>query len=164
MGNKLKRFDLSFLKMFEYLLNFCSVYLLIFGIFLFDSLEIMFYGKGIFDTDFSTFFNLSAIPFFLLFFVTFAIIFISLSSLVNITVSKFFKWLYDKFEQFSDRLLGLESKQKIIEDSINVSILFNTALITKDKFLLKYIENETKNIHNIKRKPPKLPNNLFLIK
>jgi len=151
MGNKLKLIDSSFFKMFEYLLNFSTVYLFIFGMFLFDSLEIIVYGKGIFDTDFSIFFNFSVIPFFLLFFVTFGIIAISLSSLVNKAVSMFINWLSDRFGQFIDRLSGLESKQKIIEDSIDVSLLLETALINKDTFLLNYIEEEIKNINNVRR-------------
>jgi len=133
------------------LLNFHAVYLLIFGVFLFDSLGIILYGKGILNIDFSDFFNLSNTPFFLLFLVSFGIITTSLSVLVNLLFSNIFNCVADKLESCINKMLGLKSKPKINENSITVSFLYKIALTAKDAFLLEYVEKEIKNIHNMKK-------------
>jgi hypothetical protein len=151
MDNKSEKIDFSFLKMFEYLLNFYTFYFLVFGLFLFDSLKIMFYGKGIFDTDFSVFFNLSAIPFLLLFLFVFGAIATGLSSLANLYVPKFINFLSNKIKPLLIRLFGNESKSNKSNNFYNVSSLLNIALTTENTFLLKYIDKELKIIRNTKR-------------
>jgi len=141
MENKSKAVDFSFVKAFEYLLNFYATLLLIYGILLFDSLEIIVCGKGIVETDFSSILNLSAIPFFLLFLAAFGIIAGSLSSLANVAVFKLCVLLPFNFKP----------KPKIVENLINIGSLHEIALTTENAFLLEYIEKEMKRIHNARR-------------
>jgi len=149
MGKKSTGIDFSFVKSFEYLLNFCTTLLVIYGILLFDSLEIMVYGKGIVDTDFSSFLNLSAIPFFLLFLVTFGVIAASLSSLAYVGMFKLLISLPDKFE--SSVRSWLKFEPKTTKNSKIIGSLHDIALITENVFLLEYIEKEIKRIHNVKK-------------
>ena len=151
MENGPKRIDSSFVKAFESFLNLCAPLLLIYGILLFDSLEIMVYGKGILDTDFSGFLNLSAIPFFLLFLAAFGVVATSLSSLANGILYRLFVWLSSKFELFFRKLFKFELKQKINENSASISSLYEIALVTENAFLLEYINKEIKSINNARK-------------
>jgi hypothetical protein len=152
MENEQKSIGLSFFKTLEYLLDFYTPLLLIYGIFLFDSLEIIVYGKGILDTDFSGLLNLSAIPFFLLFLVTFGVVSTSLSALMNGAMLKLYSCTSSKIELFINWLLGFESISKKAENLINISSMYEIALITENVSLLEYIKKEIKGIHNVKKK------------
>jgi hypothetical protein len=154
--SNLKGLNISIFKTFENLMNFSMVFLFIYGIFLFDSLEIIIYGKGILGTNFSCFFKLSAIPFFLLFLVTFGVIFTSLSCFLEVVVFKFSVWLsyiinlcVKKFPII--KIFFPKSESKIIENSINICYLKELALTMEKAYLLDYIEKETKKNKDVKK-------------
>jgi hypothetical protein len=151
MDNKSKGIDLSFVKIFERMMNYHSVLLLIYGIFLFDSLDIIFFRKGLIDTDFSVFFNLSAIPFFLLFLVSFGIIVTILSSLVHLYFFKFCMFLSSKFGSYRFWSVLFNSKPNNTKNFMPISSLYEIALIKENTFLLEYIESEIKRIQNAKK-------------
>jgi len=151
MENKSKGVDFSFVKAFELLMKYHSVLLLIFGVFLFDSLDIMVFGKGITDTDFSSFFNLSSTPFFLLFFASFGVIVTILSSLVSVLFFKFCMCLSSKFGSCKFCSFFFNSKHINNENFIPISPLYEIALTTENSFLFEYIEKEIKTIQNVKK-------------
>jgi len=151
MDYKSNRADFSLLNMFEYLSNYHAVILLLFGIFLFDSLEIIFYGKGIMATDFSCLLKFSAIPFFLFFLASFGVITTSLSVIACFFIPKFINFLLYKFQLFADKFFMLKPRTKTGEKYKDVNLLYETALKTGNVFLLNYIEKELKTYGNVKR-------------
>jgi len=151
MDDNFKKIDFSFLKTFGYLLNFRVVLLLIYGVFLFDSLEIICYGKGIFQCDFSNFFTLSIFPFYLFFLITFGVIVSNFSVFVNLIASKVFKYISNLFDTCLNKLFKLESKTKTVKNLEDINSLYIVALTTQDAFLLEYLKKEIKYNNDIKK-------------
>ena len=145
MKNKQKETILSLFNTFEYLLSSCRVFLLFYGILLFDFLEIIVYKHGVLDTDFSTFFNMSKIPFLLLFLVVSGVIVSGLSYCANVGLYKLYVCVSSKIKE------KIKSWPNLPENSIDIGSLREIALITENKFLMKYLDKETKQI-NVSKK------------
>ena len=145
-----EKIDISFFKILIHLQNIRFVCLLIFGIILFDSLEIFTYKYGIIDTDFSTFINLSIIPFLLLFLVVFGIIFSGISFIIDVLVYK---------------ICNLFSKEykRSIKDKVKIYSLNEIALIKENSFLIKYISDECNSIKNMRSLSYSIYSMLFAI-
>jgi len=139
MDKKTQSVDFSYINLFKFFSNIYYVFLLIFGIFLFDSLEIMVFQKGILDTDFSDFLNLSNIPFFLLFLTVFGIILSVIHVLADYFTSKLYDYIFYK-------------KYKKRKDFNDINSLYENTLLTENSFLFKYIKKEIVIVNNTKRK------------
>jgi hypothetical protein len=137
----------SFLGAIKHLSNIYFVFLLIFGIVLFDDLGIMVLKKGLLDTDFSEFASLSNIPFLLLFLAVFGIVVAGLSPLADTLVFKIFsemRRIFLMFKPFNKK----PQKRKDINDR---NTLYKIALIAENSFLLEYLHGEYKIINNMRK-------------
>ena len=138
MEENTQKVDFSFSVILKYLSNIYFVFLLIFGIVLFDDLEIMVFRNGLLDTDFSEFASLSNIPFLLLFLAVFGIVNAGLSPLVN----TFIFWFYN--------ILPCTKNEKTENTNRRISLL-KMALIAENSFMIKYLNSEYKMIDNMKK-------------
>jgi len=138
MENKPNSIDLSYINLFKYFTNIYHILLLISGIFLFDSLEIMVFQIGILDTDFSNFINFSMIPFFLLFFTVFGVVSLMIHSLADYSTSKIYDHIFYK-----------HNKKRY--NFYNIDFLYENALITENNFLFEYIKENAISNKNIRR-------------
>ena len=139
MNSEEKNIDISAVKIIEYFMNFIPVLLLIYCLLLYDSLSIIIFQNGILGTNFSDFFELSKIPFLILYLVIFGLISTGLSSYTNIAFIKIYAYTLYKYKK---------------EDNMNlksISVLNRIALITENKFLLEYLNNAIKERNNIQK-------------
>jgi hypothetical protein len=127
----------SYGSLFGRLSNIYNVLLFISGILIFDALGIMVFREGILDIDFSNFFELSKIPFFLLFLAVFGLISSGVSPLAFFCVFQTANFFYKGSEK--------------AEDMHNIGILSKIALSTENKFLFKYLNREAGIINNQKK-------------
>jgi hypothetical protein len=142
MAIKSNNIDVLLLKTLGHFTYVYPVFLLMYAIVLFDSLEIIVYKQGIIDTDFSHFFELSKIPFFLLFLVLFDIISAILSPCLELVVFKSITYCTPlKLKEL------FKTDQKKDPNFIKFDVLYGIALKTENIFLMKYLDKERKNIN-----------------
>jgi len=140
---------IPFFEYFKVLFDLKNVLILIYGIFLFDSLAVFVYKTGLIEIDFSNFIEPAKIPFLLLYLVTFGIVSTGLSSCFYVLVYKIF------YRALSSIFLALYYRTKknikltINKNIKNISLVYNMALITEKTFWLDYITNHNKTNKNI---------------
>ena len=115
------------------------------GILIFDSLLIIVFKLGIIDADFLNFFDLSKIPFLLLFLAAFCVINTLLSSLIIHLI----RYLFNKIVNILSEKLQLKSNND--KNQVSANFLYSIALATENSFLIKYINNEKKVKHRIQK-------------
>jgi len=132
-----------FLKDTDRILAVPSVFLLLYSIFIFDSLAVIVYKNGILNIDFNIFFTPSGIPFLLLFLGVTGVIAAIGSYFLYIGAFKFYvKVLYKRFKNFFSR------KE---ENPVKISTLYEMALTTENKFLMEFVTKEMKALRNAQK-------------
>ena len=143
MKDESKGHGFFFLKDIDRILAAPSVFLLLYSIFIFDSLTIVVYKRGVLNIDFNMFFTPQGIPFLLLFFGVAGVIAAIGSHFLYIGAFKaHVKVFYKRFQNFFF---------KKEEDSVEISILHEMALVTENKFLMEFVAKKMKALHNAQK-------------